>query len=293
MGGSPFCPFCKGAISADLAQFGGNCPHCLLEVPGEDAPTDPGALLRAKQAEEEGKRRKAEAARRRVRYAVFGALGVLGVAVGGWYSWSQQQLATYELDDYYVVPVEELATAPTPAVAEPVAAPTTGGTSSTRKPAGTKTTTPAPTTSAPTAIASRPDTRDAIPAEVMAMTSGTTGSVALGASVGIDLGTPGLVLESDEDIIAMAKQVINRSSPQLQACYQQRLRQVSDLAGAWKVEFVITEAGGVRSIDVEGTDRSDGELEACITRAIGGWKFTKIAHDQRVSKTYRFKPAGG
>lgn len=292
MGGSPFCPFCKGAISADLAQFGGNCPHCLLEVPGEDAPTDPGALLRAKQAEEEAKRRKVEAGRQRVRYVIGAALALLTVAVGGWYTWSQEQLTTYELDDYYVVPVEELASAPV--VAAPTPTPTSGGTSAAKKPAGgQKAPTPVPTSSAPPAIAARTDTRDAIPAEVMAMTSGTTGSVALGGNVSLDLGTPGLVLESDEDIIAMAKQVINRSSPQLQACYQQRLRQVSDLAGAWKVEFVITEAGGVRSIDVEGTDRSDAELEACITRAIGGWKFTKIAHDQRVAKTYRFKPAGG
>ena len=46
------CPFCKGGISADVVQFGGNCPHCLLEIPGEEAPTDPGLVARQKAAAE-------------------------------------------------------------------------------------------------------------------------------------------------------------------------------------------------------------------------------------------------
>ena len=45
--GSLFCVCTK----ADLLVFGGACPHCLIDIPGEEAPTDPGEELKKKQEE--------------------------------------------------------------------------------------------------------------------------------------------------------------------------------------------------------------------------------------------------
>ena len=101
----------------------------------------------------------------------------------------------------------------------------------------------------------------------------------------------GVVLSDQQQIFDMAKAVINRLSPQLESCYQQRLKQVPDLAGAWKVELTITKSGAPSGVDVSGEDRRDGELEACMERSISGWHFMKIAFDQPVAKTYRFKPS--
>lgn len=310
MSAAPVCPFCKGVIPADLARFGGNCPHCLLEVPGEDAPTDPGAILRAKQAEEE---RKAAAARQRARQRTIlvAAVAFVGlVGAGGWWAWSQQQAAVYELDDYYVLPLDALATAPTPAApVEPTPTPTgrpgkkpaaggsagaSGSTGANPTAGGTATPPGTGAPSRPTSGTSSPS--DAVPAEVAALMgggSGATGSVSLGGGAAIDVSRPDLVLSDEAEIVEMAKQVIARSSPQLQNCYQQRLKQVPDLAGAWKVQFDVTRAGGIDGIEVDGLDRDDRELEACIARNLAGWKFMKIAREQTFSKTYRFRPAGG
>ncbi len=51
------CPFCGSGASEDLITYGGTCPKCFAEVPGEEAPTDPGEEVRAIQ--ERGDRRRA------------------------------------------------------------------------------------------------------------------------------------------------------------------------------------------------------------------------------------------
>ena len=294
------CPFCKGVISADLAQFGGNCPHCMLEVPGEDAPTDPGAILRQKQAEEDRKRAAAQARSRQVQLGVVAAAAVLFLAGGGYYFYSHRQAAVYELDDYYVQPLEEIAAAPT--TPTPAAVPTLPGKKGAKPPPGTPV--PATPTAGTPPVAATPGTTTPIAhtgsggADAVAsatpslMTTGTAtaGTVSLGG-ITTDITQPGVVLSDQQQIFDMAKTVINRSSPQLQACYQSRLKQVPDLAGAWKVELTITKAGTTSGVNVSGQDQHDAELETCMERSIAGWHFMKIAFDQPVAKTYRFKPS--
>jgi len=46
------CPFCRAAVSPDLLRNGGRCPSCLIEIPGEEAPTNPGELAQAREAEQ-------------------------------------------------------------------------------------------------------------------------------------------------------------------------------------------------------------------------------------------------
>jgi hypothetical protein len=213
---------------------------------------------------------------------VVATLG-LCLATAAWL-WQQEQAAVYELDDYYMVPIEEIA-AVAPVVAPPVEA-SERATSGTPRPRnGSRPGSGGTSSTAPVEAAA--------PSEFSISTATSVGSVGLGGGLSIDLSRPDLVLTTDDEIYAMVKQVINRSSPQLTNCYQQRLKQLPDLAGAWKVEFTITETGGVDRVGVSGQGRSDAEMEACIVRSVGSWRFTKIAHDQPVAKTYRFKPTGG
>lgn len=74
------CPYCRGAIDQELARFGGPCPHCMLEVPGEEAPTDPGLALKQKLAQEALARAAAERARSQ-RIAVGSMLLLAGLAL--------------------------------------------------------------------------------------------------------------------------------------------------------------------------------------------------------------------
>jgi len=47
------CPFCKESVDEAILEYGGRCPSCLIEIPGEDAPTDPGEVAKAAQEAEE------------------------------------------------------------------------------------------------------------------------------------------------------------------------------------------------------------------------------------------------
>ena len=47
------CPFCKESVDSAILEYGGRCPSCLIEIPGEDAPTDPGEAAKAAQEAEE------------------------------------------------------------------------------------------------------------------------------------------------------------------------------------------------------------------------------------------------
>ena len=71
------CPFCNTAIDEDLFLYGGTCPNCLNEIPGEEAPTDPGAQARAN-AEME-----AEAARQGSRSSLIAVAIVAVLAISG------------------------------------------------------------------------------------------------------------------------------------------------------------------------------------------------------------------
>lgn len=294
----PVCPFCKGAIPADTLRFGGNCPHCMLEIPGEEAPTDPGIQARARKEQED----KALLAKKQRKNRILGALSLVVLfAIGGtgvWAYQTQQQALTYEMDDYYATPLSELQTAP----AQPVAV--------AGDPAGAQTGPEGPGTNG-----GRPNGRKA--PDVAPIGTGTpdgstgarrpsfqTGQDAAAPSVGSASGTGGgdlgvgqikvgyvgsdKVLTDNDEIFAMAKSVINASSPQLQGCYNQRLKAVEGLKGAWEVSFTIGKNGTAKNVAVSGVNGSDAELEACMDRQVSGWKFQKIVKDQPVKKTYRF-----
>lgn len=294
------CPFCKGTIPDSLTRFGGNCPHCMLEIPGEEAPTDPGLAARMK-AQEEGLK---AAAQRRKRNRILGVVGlfvVVGLGAGGYVQWQKQQEGlTYELDDYYEMPLSDLQAAPEQAP-EQVTAPTPGRTTAPRKRPGlegidgpivTGTTAPegAPTDTTGLPKRASGGTGDAVVSDdVTRALGGTDGAPSLGVG-GITINRPEIDqrLSDPNAIKDMARRVIDSFSPQLQSCYNQRLKSVPGLAGAWKVSFVIEKDGATRDVKVAGVNAGDDELESCMARSVQGWRFQKINRDQPISKTYRF-----
>jgi hypothetical protein len=79
------CPFCRESVDADVLVNGGRCPSCLIEIPGEEAATDPGEDALARQAAE------TEAARRSP-LPVVAAVGLALVVAGG-IGWSMMSPA--------------------------------------------------------------------------------------------------------------------------------------------------------------------------------------------------------
>ncbi len=296
---SPACPYCKGTIAADLLRAGGNCPHCMLEIPGEEAPTDPGLEQKKKIAEVN---LALERRRKRNRRALLALLVVLLVVASG-VGYQQMKAAeaelVYELEDVYMAPREGMITVrSTPAgTTPPTPTAVSGG--------GTK-----PVRPRDLGLPDPGKVSDIQTAGVQAGSADATvkfvpsGSGTADATVGASGGGPGrsslgevaiavkrtntLVLESDEEILAMAKEVTSAYAPQIETCVAARLKADPTFQGAWKVNFTIMPDGTVGKLSAKALEAADSEVEACIKRKIATWGFQKISHEFKVGKTYRF-----
>lgn len=287
------CPFCKGAISSDLVKFGGNCAHCLLEIPGEDAPTDPGLIARKRQEAEAMLRAKAQ----RRRNTMLGAfVGVLALGAAGFmFSLAESEKAarTYEMpDDLYLPPLQEAAVPDPIAVVQPTPA---DKVKPTGKPAP-QTVTNTPTAPVqPVALAGSSGPKKASgsatgDAEVaMTATGSMTTSIEPAA---LSVSTSKGPLSDESEVFAMIKQVMTRYNPQVQACYNTRLKAVPELAGGWTLGFTVVKDGGVKAVSVKPVKAKDAELESCLLKTVSAWKFAPITYEQPVTKTVRFGASG-
>ncbi|MEL6349587.1 MAG: hypothetical protein AAFV53_41170, partial [Myxococcota bacterium] len=80
------CPFCGAEVEEELVLYGGTCPHCLNPIPGEEAPTDPGAQAIAN-AEVEAMVAQQSTSSRTPLFAAAAAL-LCAVVLGGGYYYS-------------------------------------------------------------------------------------------------------------------------------------------------------------------------------------------------------------
>lgn len=275
------CPFCKQSITPELAQYGGNCPKCMLEIPGEEAPTDPGAHVRARLNAEQQVVHEKQRQKRWVGWAIGAGLLVSFVGFGAWKLKQERDALTYNLDEYYVMPLEDIVVAAAPvvepdAVASADPKPEGGGSTRQRPIANPSATVAAPESVGSTGVRASSSSTDALPPELAAAMAATGGSASLGGA-DIAVVRPDVVLSDPAEIKAMIGRVLAGSRPQLNACYQQRLKQAENLRGTWDLQFTVSTAGVATGVDARGRDRADGELEACMERAVAGWRFSKVA----------------
>lgn len=270
----------------------------MLEIPGEEAPTDPGLQARQKKEAEEKVRLAATQRRNRVVGVFVSLLAILAVGAGV-YTWkAQQEALVYDVEDYYALPLEDLAAAPPPeaqpAVGEPPA-PEKGPKKTRPVSDAALAMNPLPTSSGSSSLDGTKRATSTGPGGDLAIDPLQAGSGTVGiggAQVRIERLGADVVLTDEAEIFEMAKRVLSAYSPQVQNCYNQRLKQKEGLQGVWNVNFVITTEGGVRAVTVKGLNTSDGEMEQCITRTVSAWKFQKISKERPLSKPYRFGPAG-
>ena len=295
---SAVCPFCKGALSQDTLRFGGNCPHCMLEIPGEKAPTDPGLQARLKSEKEA--REKAGRQKRRNLALAFVTVVFLGIAgAGGVWKYQEGQAAlVYEMDDYYQVELSEIKGAPIP---EPTAPEVPAGKNGTKRqsarqnPTGSGTAAPPPADGLADNSGTKRSKVSGNPGVVAPPGTGSAeGNDRIGFGNGGDvaINRPSLdkTLTDDAEVYDMAKKFITSYSPQLQTCYNQRLKQVDGLQGAWKLTFTIGTSGLTKDVEVSGVNVVDPELDECMERSVKAWRFQKIFKETQITKTYRFTP---
>lgn len=305
------CPFCGGDVSEDVLLNGGRCPHCLIEIPGEDTPTDPGEQAKALQQAEEA----ASTGGGKGPLVVVAALVLLGAGVGGWFATRSDPADEVYMDDsedfvfapasaHQDLPEEELSedVAPAPAAgAGTKRAPKRdlggGGGGAVAKASASTSTRPATGGS----IAGSPES--APPAQGGMVPSVSSGLVESGASPPVAAdplgafamasgpaakGPQGIVLEKPGEIYEMVRQVLQVKGNQMKQCYEQRLKVKSDLRGTWTASFDILESGRTAKVSIKGQGASDGELESCMKAKVEKWTFQRIASATHIDKPFGF-----
>jgi hypothetical protein len=308
-GGVAHCPFCARSVSADLVQYGGKCPNCFGEIPGEEAPTDPGEeKRRAERKAQEGK------VQRSKRVPLLVASFLLMVPMCGAVSLTiysllpYRQMDTLNLDAYPDFLSEPMiADPPVVAVAPPPVEPTKTKTKTkTPKPVGTyegvnqggsdvpPTIATAPTgTNDPTGshkVPTTPGGLEGLPPSTS--TSGShSGTSSLDPHISMSrIDHKGVTLYNDDQIVEMVKTVVGQQLPKLRyQCYEDRLKTDETIQGSWTINFTISQTGDVTQASADGKDRHDPVLESCIVGKVKAWQFQPIKASLPVSKSVAFR----
>jgi hypothetical protein len=297
------CPFCGEEVSEDTVIYGGPCTSCFAEIPGEEAPTNPGEEVIAQQVEAD---RRQAGMRSLVPVALL-VLLVLGLGAGAVVVMLTPEpeivvLDFDELDDFAepTIVANDQLIAKTESGATDAEATASGAPKPGPRPAPKPSATPVPQGEAATP---RPDL-DAGPAGRVASTGPSVGP-STGPTIGRRPSAEGIGLSGVGEVTAARRgdvltdpdairksvgQNMSAQIPRLKGCYDQRLKAEPNLSGRWRVKFTVTKAGRVKNAVAEGLQMKDAEFEACLARDVARWTFDRMAVDQPVQRTLRFEP---
>ena len=296
---SASCPFCSGVIDEELARFGGPCPHCFNDVPGDEAATDPG--VQAQQAEAEAKRVETKKTSTRTAGIIVLLLTLALASSALLYKQhmdsqaEKQEILAFEEEDMFVVSIDELTAAEQERIAAEQAAAEEAAKKEAQRLAALR-------------AASEGGTSEELPeygsgdrfvddgsggreasSEFQEASIGTrTPSLSVGGA-SADVVRKGAVLSDKKMIEDMAKKALSSYGGQLKQCYEQRLKEDSSIRGAWTIIFMIETSGKTSGVQVTPNNKADSELEACMKRQVENWQFSQIsAPFGPIGKTYRF-----
>lgn len=280
------CPFCQAPVPTDLVTYGGPCPKCFGMIPGEEAPTDPGEVVKKALANADDKVRKQ---RQSAPLLVAVPLVVATVLIAvGYALWPAPQVEPIVFDgemDMSAVPVAYLE-APAEAPVEP-GKPPRPRTEPRPQPGAAPTVARDP---APTA-APRPTTgNDAVASADPLPAPGAAPRPSSGFSVDVSTQRRSGTLTDPDQIKAMVDQRMTQQSGKLKACYEQTLKADENLAGRWRIAYTVTSKGTVSDVSATGLTVKNAAFETCMTDMLKRWTFDPIARDQPVQRTLYFRP---
>lgn len=262
------CPFCGGDVSDDTLMYGGSCPKCFGEIPGEEAATDPGAVVKAAQDRSDNRRVAVKTViPLLLAVPVLGALFVFAVGIVWWNRDPVVEPMIFddvEEFDYAIVTAPE----PEPERVE------SGG----RK----------------VAAVPRPGTGTAPKQKVDSMgipiidASKAVGGLSF-EGIGVSASRSGETLTDESAIRTMIQQNMRKYGRQLKLCYDKRLKMRTDLEGRWRMNFDLQTSGYPSNVRFTGINMKDAEMEACMASTVKRWRFSKITRAQPVQKNWRFR----
>lgn len=305
------CPFCGSEVDGDLLVFGGTCPKCFGEIPGEEAPTDPGEERRkAQEKQDRAGIRRRTIVRISLSVALFFAtiLAVLSFILR-----PEPVLPVIDFDKAMVEQPTTLVAWAGPEEAAPAEAAKTPR-NGMKRPAKAENLPTGPkvgpeedvdlsaylaqnnTLGAGGPRGPRAGSTEALPEDVDAALSGgsvslKTGPVAIGG-VQVQVNktwSAGQRITNDAEIFAHVKTIMDVEAPKLTQCYQQALKMNEALEGKWRIDFVVDRDSGVKGVGVTGLDMQDAGFETCVAEKISRWQFNPLRADQPVRKTLTFR----
>lgn len=286
------CPFCHAPVTETLVRHGGNCPTCLHDIPGEEAPTHPGDEAMAEI-------RKADVAhaRKRANKPLMIALPLVVVALIG-VGWALRpgppmEKLEFGADEFaFQIDGSELVAEadPPPSQAAPLDAKapvrprkdggrlTDGGSVDGALGSGPAVPTGeiAQGSAEPTATGTRradltPATGDRAPAGLGTASGGGAAAAPSSLDVAFTTRRTAAVLESSEDIQAAIKDMLRARVPRLKQCYERSLKTNEDLRGSWRMSFTLGKDGAVKNATAAGGTMHDATFEACLVNELSAW----------------------
>jgi len=296
------CPFCGGEVDDDLVVFGGSCPKCFAEIPGEEAATDPGE--EAKEAIARADKRRSTI--RNIIPLVVALPIVMGLGCGAlWFSFLRPApvVALMDFDEFdgYTMP-DVVAVSEEPeeveAAESPSPRPRSGGAEQLAR--GSKVEFEAGKTdlsdngAAPTDRGPRGTRRASDgPADNVAVGKGLDDRAAAGGgldlNVNVGASRRGGVLTDPAQIKKMIFELMRAQMPRLNGCYENELKRDDSVAGKWRLRYTILPDGKVKDASATGLDMQVPDFEACMAREIGKWRFQRLAAEQPVQKSVTFR----
>lgn len=288
------CPFCHASVPESLTRLGGRCPTCLGEIPGEEAPTDPGEERKAAQRQAD----QAQARKRQRGPLLVAVPAVLAVVAG--VIWQIQQEPVLERLEFdadelgFSIDVDAFvadAGGPAPAEATPeagvndkpsrkggrnrladgaVAAAGVGGASG-DVPVASDGSVEASGSSGGARTVSTGPVGGVRPLDGGVEASGS-GSASPGLDVTFNTGRTASLLTEKEDIRDAVKAMFGSRKGRLVQCYERSLKVNEALAGTWKLSFTVGTDGALSEPSAVGVGVSDPALESCIAREMAVWR---------------------
>ncbi len=305
------CPFCQRQVDSELVMYGGKCPHCFGEIPGEEAPTDPGEAK--KKAEHKAIVAKVQRGRTLplLMVAMLPLVAVCAAVVillkptpaMPILNLDEGEFALGDVGDIVAVPA--VVVAPTPLEITPAVKPGEKIAKVTPKdpkdPRITKAVDPTKVDfgSPGTVDHSGAHNGGQIAKNVVVdptaplTAQGNAGGLMAGPDVGITRrAMKGVTLTDDNLIIEMVKNTVKEQLPKLRyQCYEPLLKTEPDVAGSWLLNFTVKPDGsvtGASAVAKEGTS-AHTKLESCIAQKVAAWPFQPIKAELPVAKSVGFK----
>ena len=287
------CPFCGAAVGHEILVNGGHCPSCLIEIPGEETPTDPGEAARAQIAAEQE-----AASGGSGKFVALGAIGLLVLGVGGYFAFGQPepevQPMQIEMGEFSFAPMSAHEDLEAPegegsedAVADagPSASAKRGGGSTSGSAGGSAGR--APSASATAAASAEPPP----PTGGQLQSDGPEGDPLDAVFFGdgpSQKGVKAIVLCKPGEIYEGVRSVLKVKSPQLAQCYQRALKSNEGLRGRWMASFVVQKSGKPAEVKAVGQSMKDATLEACVVTQIERWSFPQLCEPMPIETPLSF-----